>query len=73
MLRQNASRSSNAWPAMKSRSNVPAETPPPGHGIDEDNEGYVSLRTVKPTFGDALAQALEQTSLMEPGNYLHHL
>ena len=73
MLRQNISHSGNAWPAIKSRSNVRAETSPSGNEIDEDAETYASMPSMNPTFGDALAQALEQSSLMESGNYIAHM
>lgn len=67
MLRQNGHRSGNAWPSIKTRSNPPPPPPEitPVQQIDE--EGYVSLRNFNPTFGDALAQALEQSSLVESG------
>ena len=69
MLRQDGNRSGNAWPSIKSRSNTLPENPPPVNPLDED--GYVSLRTFNPTFGDALAQALEQSSLVESGTLIY--
>ncbi|XP_043468016.1 RING finger protein 10 isoform X2 [Leptopilina heterotoma] len=64
MLRQNGQRSGNSWPSIKTRSNPPPENQPPIQQVVDD-DGYVSLRNFNPTFGDALAQALEQSSLVE--------
>lgn len=60
MLRQNGQRSSNPWPSIKPRSSIQ-----PVQEVNED--GYNSLRNFNPTFGDALAQALEQSSLTDAG------
>lgn len=65
MLRQTGNRAAVdgniAWPSTKGQSNV--AMPPATNQLDED--GYVSLRTYNPTFGDALAQALEQSTVLD--------
>lgn len=85
MLRQQnggqRSGNSSSWPSIKTRSNPPPpenQIQQPIQQIDGDDGGYVSLRNFNPTFGDALAQALEQSSLEESGiinlfNSFHHM